>query len=85
MSASGMFMLLIFVFLRKTAKDALLDHSPLGNIAAYHESGWMQKHIFINWFQKFVDTANPSEDRPILLLSDWHAIHTKSIELIDLA
>lgn len=85
MSASGMFMPLMFVFPRKTAKDALLDHSPPGSIAAYHESGWMQKHIFIAWFRKFIEIANPSEDRPVLLLLDGHATHTKSVELIDLA
>ncbi|KAJ8875529.1 hypothetical protein PR048_023424, partial [Dryococelus australis] len=84
MSASGMFMPLMFVFPRQTDKNALLDHSLPRSIAA-NESGWMQKHIFINWFKKFVEITNPSEDRPVLLFLDGHATHTKSIELIDLA
>ena len=55
------------------------------SFAQFHESGWMQKDIFIFWFKKFVEFVNPSPEKPVLLLLDGHATHTKSLELILLA
>jgi len=85
MSASGNYMPIMFVFPRQRAKQELLDDAPPGTTAEYHPSGWMQKDIFVKWFQRFVEFSKPTEEKPVLLLLDGHSTHTKSIELIDVA
>lgn len=85
MSASGLFMPPMFVFPRARAKPDLLDDTPPGSTASYHPSGWMQKEIFLNWFEKFIAFSNPSKENPVLLLLDGHATHTKNLELIQRA
>lgn len=85
MSATGNYLPLMFIFPRKRENFELLDHAPPGSFAQFHESGWMQKEIFVFWFKKFIEFTNPSAERPVLLLLDGHATHTKSLELILLA
>ncbi|XP_069681190.1 uncharacterized protein [Periplaneta americana] len=85
MSASGIYMPTMFVFPRQRAKPELLDNAPPGSTAEYHPSGWMQKDLFVKWFQRFVEFSKPSKEKPVLLLLDGHSTHTKSIELIEMA
>ena len=85
MNAAGNYMPAMFVFPRKRENAMLMDDTPPGSFAVYHESGWIQKESFIIWFRKFIEFSNPSSDKPVLLLLDGHASHTKSLELIDLA
>lgn len=85
MSAAGNYMPIMFVFPRKKANQELLEGTPPGTSAEYHESGWMQKDIFLKWFERFITFARPTEEDPVLLLLDGHATHTKSLELIDAA
>lgn len=37
-----------------------------------HPSGWIQNNSFTQWFKHFIDFANPTEEKPVLLLSDGH-------------
>lgn len=85
MSAAGNFMPLMFIFPRKKPNNEFLDHAPPGTTAEFHESGWMQKHIFVAWFKRFVAFTNPTAENPVLLLLDGHATHTKSLDLVLLA
>ncbi|KAJ8949640.1 hypothetical protein NQ318_010056 [Aromia moschata] len=85
MSAAGNFMPSMFVFPRVRAKPELLDDTPPGSTAEYNASGWMQKDTFFKWFRRFIDFTKHSNDRPVLLLLDGHATHTKNLELINLA
>ena len=85
MSATGVFMPTMFVFPRERAKPELLDNAPPGTSAAYHSSGWMQTDIFVNWFKKFITFSNPTKEKPVLVLLDGHATHTKSLALKEMA
>ncbi|XP_056645002.1 uncharacterized protein LOC130450573 [Diorhabda sublineata] len=82
MRTAGNYMLIMFVFPRKKANQELLEGIPPGTSAKYHESGWMQKDIFLKWFKRFINFAKPTERHPVLLLLDGRATHTKSLELI---
>jgi hypothetical protein len=84
-SASGCYVPPMFVFPRQRENPRLMDDAPPGSFAAYCKTGWMNKELFIVWLKKFVEIANPSHDRPVLLLLDGHCSHTKSIDLINLA
>lgn len=39
----------------------------------------------LQWFRNFIEFANPTEEKPVLLLLDGHFSHTQNIDLIDLA
>lgn len=85
MSAAGNYMPTMFVFPRARENPLLLDETPPGSIAKYHPSGWMQSDIFLFWFKSFIQFSRPSAEKPVLLILDGHATHTKSLELIDMA
>lgn len=85
MSAAGNFMPTMFIFPRTRENPVLLDEAPPGSFAKYHSSGWIQSHIFLSWFEKFIEFSKPSKDKPVLLLLDGHATHTKNIKLIEMA
>ncbi|KAJ8972235.1 hypothetical protein NQ317_017559 [Molorchus minor] len=85
MSASGAFMPPMFIFPRSRAKPELLDDAPPGSTAHYHTSGWMQKEIFLSWFDQFISFSKPSKEHPVLLLLDGHTTHTKNLDVIDKA
>ena len=85
MNAAGFFVPPLFIFPRKRMKDELMENSPPGSIAVPHESGWMQSHIFVSWFEHFLKHANPSADRPVLLILDGHKTHTNNLPFIELA
>lgn len=85
MSASGKYMPTMFVFPRQRAKPELLDDTPPGTTAEYHPSGWMQKELFLKWLVLFIEFSKPTKEKPVLLLLDGHATHTKSIEVIEMA
>ncbi|KAL1446005.1 hypothetical protein WDU94_012268 [Cyamophila willieti] len=85
MNAAGGFMPTMFVFPRVKCNPRLMDRALPGMFATYHPSGWIQMDSFVEWFKKFIEFANPKPDKPVLLLLDGHASHTKNIELIRLA
>ena len=58
---------------------------PPGTKKVVHDSGWMQFHIFTEWFQHFIDIVKPTKDDPVLLILDGHKTHTLNLPVIDLA
>lgn len=84
-SAVGTYMPTMLIFPRVRENPQLLNNGPPGCWAEYHESGWIQMDIFHRWFKEFVKFSGASKEKPVLLLLDGHATHTKSLYLIDLA
>ena len=84
-SASGQFMPPMLIFPRKKENPEYLVGAPLGAWAEFHESGWIQAHIFTKWFKTFIKFSKSSKTTPTLLLLDGHSTHVKNSELIDLA
>lgn len=85
MNAAGTFVPPLIVFPRKNMKEELMDGAPAGSISACHPSGWIQTHIFTQWFDHFVTFVKPSVDDPAVLILDGHYSHTKNIDIIDKA
>ena len=85
MNAAGMFVPPLIVFPRKNMKVELLDGCPPGTIASCHPSGWIQLHIFTEWFHHFLEYTKPTPDNPIVLILDGHFSHTRNIDVIHLA
>ncbi|XP_072384019.1 uncharacterized protein [Diabrotica undecimpunctata] len=85
MSAAGNYMPTMFIFPRKRENPALMDDGLAGSFAFFHETGWITTESFLVWFKQFVEFSNPKPDKPVLLLSDGHKAHSKSIELINIA
>ncbi|CAK1581025.1 unnamed protein product [Parnassius mnemosyne] len=85
MSPAGIFVPPMMIFPRKNNSDLLKKGSPEGSIIRVHPSGWIQTHLFTQWFEHFIDYVKPSESSSVLLLFDGHFSHTKNIELIDKA
>ena len=84
-SASGVYMPPMLIFPRKRQNSVYLIGAPPGAWVEYHPTGWMQTHIFTNWFKRFIEFTNASRENPKLLLLDGHATHVKNLDLIDLA
>ena len=63
----------------------MMNGAPPGSIFACHPSGWMQTDLFTDWFRHFIAFAKPANNKPVLLVLDGHATHTKNIDVIDLA
>ena len=85
MSASGEFVPPMFIFPRKKMKDELMENAPPGAIASTHESGWMQSDLFVKWFAHFKRHANPTKERPVLLILDGHKTHTNNLSFLETA
>lgn len=85
MNAAGTFVPPLVIFPRKNMNSQLEKGAPAGTIFAVHPSGWIQTNLFTNWFQHFVETVKPTEDRPVLLILDGHYSHTQNIDVTDLA
>ena len=85
MNAAGTYVPPLIVFLRKNMKEELMDGAPAGSVSACHPSGWIQTHIFTQWFDHFVKFTKPSVEDPVLLILDGHYSHTKNIDVVDKA
>lgn len=85
MSPAGIYVPPMMIFPRKNMSEILMKGAPLGSIGRAHPSGWIQTHLFTQWFQHFIDYVKPSEASPVLLLFDGHFSHTKNLEIIDKA
>jgi hypothetical protein len=84
-SAAGHYVPPLIIFPRVRMKNELLDGAPAGTIAVCHPSGWMQQHIFTKWMRHFIGCVKPCKEKPVLLVLDGHATHTKNLEAIELA
>ncbi|CAI6355815.1 unnamed protein product [Macrosiphum euphorbiae] len=48
-------------------------------------NGWMEREVFVNYFEKsFLKTTNPSPANPILLIYDGHSSHV-DLKLVEIA
>ncbi|CAH1966959.1 unnamed protein product [Acanthoscelides obtectus] len=59
--------------------------APPGSLFACHPSGWIQTHLFTEWFHHFLTKVKPSRDEPALLILDGHNTHTRNLEFLRLA
>lgn len=84
-NAAGTYIPPMLIYARKRMKNELLDDAPPGFWGTCSDNGWITSEIFYNWFKKFVEIVNPTKEKPVLLLLDGHASHTKNIDLIDYA
>jgi len=76
----------LIIWLRKHMKLELMGDAPSGSIKwACHPSEWIQKEIFIMWFDHFIKYTIPTATNPVLLILDGHNSHTKNIEVIEMA
>ncbi len=85
MSATGAFVLPMFVWPRVRMKPELMDECPPGSISECHNSGWMQTNIFTIWFQHFVEVSGATTENKVLLILDGHATHTHNLDVITMA
>nr|CAI5865212.1 unnamed protein product [Callosobruchus analis] len=85
MNASGVYIPPVLIFPRKNMKAELIIGVPAGAVAECHIFGWVQTDIFTRWFKHFIKFAKPTAADPVLLVLDGHFLHTRNIELIDLA
>ena len=85
MNAAGNYVPPMLIFPRVRRKPEMMNGAPPGSIFACHPSGWMQTDLFTDWFRHFIAFAKPANNKPVLLVLDGHATHTKNIDVIDLA
>ncbi|GBP36605.1 Tigger transposable element-derived protein 1 [Eumeta japonica] len=85
MSAGGSYIPPMLIFPRKNYSDQLMKGAPPGAIGKVHPSGWIQAHLFTEWFKHFLEKTNPTEQSPVLLVLDGHYTHTRNIEILTLA
>lgn len=45
----------------------------------------MTIEIFEKWFTKFIEFSKATKDKPVLLILDGHATHTKNLKVIEMA
>lgn len=85
MSASGSFLPPAFVFPRARMNDVLKLGAPENSLFLCHPSGWSNSHTCSLWFEHFLQHVKPSAERPVLLILDGHASHTKNISFLERA
>ena len=76
----------MFIFPRVRVRPEFLDRGPTGAVARANKSGWITEELFTEWFEHFLEHAQPkSRQHPTLLLADGHASHVNNLQLIDKA
>lgn len=65
--------------------NILMKGAPIGSVGTCHPSGWVQTHLFTEWFQHFIKKTNPTKESPALLILDGHYSHTRNLDVIDIA
>lgn len=85
MNVTGHFVPPYIIFPRKNMSEQLMRGSPPGAVGVAHPSGWIQMHIFTNWFKHFIKHTNPTPKSKVLLILDRHYSHTRNIDVIELA
>lgn len=85
-SAAGQYIPPMLIFKRARSKDELMDGAPPGTVFAFNpDSGYINKELFVQYLQHFINTVKPSNDHKVLLLLDGHTTHTRNPEALDLA
>jgi len=62
-----------------------MDNAPESSKGFFNESGWMTGDVFKDYLHNFIEFVRPSTAKPVLLILDVHASHTKNLGVIDLA
>ena len=70
MSATGIYVPLVFIFGRKRMKAELLDSEPPGAIGMVSDSSYMNSDLFMDWLEHFKDHTIPTQESPVLLILD---------------
>ncbi|XP_044010232.1 tigger transposable element-derived protein 6-like [Aphidius gifuensis] len=84
-SASGHLVPPLFIFGRKKMHNKLIANTMEGSWGTVTDKGWMTAASFLQWFKWFIEYTVPTIQRPVLLILDGHASHTKNIEVSRLA
>lgn len=50
-------------------------------IGKCHPSGWLQSHLFTEWFFHFIEPTRPNSESSILLILDGHFSHTRNLDV----
>ena len=82
MSAGGVFIPPMLIFPRKNSSEILKKGAPPETLFAFHPSGWIQTHLFTEWFRHFVKKVQPTKENPVLLILDGHNTHTRNLDVI---
>lgn len=85
MSAVGHFVPPMLIFPRLRLTEQLKHGAPADTLFICNGSGWMTVNDFTAWFDHFLSFTRPTKERPILLILDGHASHTKNLALIEKA
>lgn len=85
MSATGVFIPLLFIFPRSTLDPQFTSHLILPCYTRCHDSGWMDAEIFVWWLSHFVKFSRATKEHPVLLLMDGDTSHTMNIALLEIA
>ena len=73
----------MLIFPRVRMKEAFLEGAPPEVKLACHMSGWMQLHLFAEWFDFFLLHSQVSKQNLALLILDGHKTHSQNITVID--
>lgn len=68
LTAAGMYVPPIFVFPKVNIKAELKNGAPSGSNFACRKSGWIQQHLFTQWFSHFMYIVKPSVQNPVILI-----------------
>ncbi|KAJ8945556.1 hypothetical protein NQ318_020403 [Aromia moschata] len=83
MSASGMYVPLMFIFKRERMKEGLDRNGPVGAIYRCSKSGWITEDLFLEWLRHFAQFVKCSMEDPVLVIMDNHdSLHLKIIYLL---
>lgn len=68
----------LIIFKEKSVWDKWVGEKSFfhGTTYAATENGWMEKGVFINYFEKsFLKSAKPTPENPVILVYDGHSSH----------
>ena len=83
LSATGVYVPPMMMFLSGRMKPELLDGSPPGCIDHANKSGWITAELFECRFNHFIEAVQLSHrTEKVLLILDGHSSHTKNIKVI---
>lgn len=75
MSATGAYIPPLFIFPRQRHSTLLEKDGPPRAAYECSHNGWTNEEIFLKWLRHFIKHANPTVDRPALLVMDNHNSH----------
>ena len=84
-SAHGYFLPPFLIFKRKRLRDELQEGTPPGTAFAVQDKGWMDRDLFVQWLDHFIQNVKPSKEAPVLLILDGHISHTGNLNAIEKA